>query len=204
MSHWADCYSLCFRLLKSIRRRTFMRSGSGRLSALLMLAIALTLFIADENAVADMLFQSPASPPAQPPAQEAPADAAPAAQPPAQEAPAQQSPPPLPTDTIESVSPIAPVEEPTATPALSTSTEPPEFVQPTPLPRSRSRDELAADEEQTSSQFILDQVEFVDTIVVSGAYAWLCCGIMLLLLLPLIFLLLQIRGQIKIRREEEL
>ena len=218
MSHWANCYSLGAWLLSSIRRRSFIRPWAGRLAALFLLALALTVFVADEDVIADILFQSPASPPAQPPpvqppAQEAPAEPAPPAQPPAEEAPAQppaqaapteQETPAVPTETTEFASPIAPIDASPVTPALSTSTEPPTFVQPTPLPRSRSRDDIVIIEEQSSSQFILDQVEFIDTIVVSGAYAWLCCGIMLLLLVPLVFLLLQIRGQIKIQREEDL
>ena len=198
MSHWADRCSLCAWLLSSIRRRSFIRPWAGRLAALFLLALALTVFVADEDVIADILFQSPASPPTQPPAEEAPA------QPPAQAAPTEQEPPAAPTEATEFASPIAPIDESPVTPALSTSTEPPTFVQPTPLPRSRSRDDIVIIEEQSSSQFILDQVEFIDTIVVSGAYAWLCCGIMLLLLVPLVFLLLQIRGQIKIQREEDL
>jgi hypothetical protein len=55
-----------------------------------------------------------------------------------------------------------------------------------------------------SPDMVLDQVELVDTIVVSGAYIWLCCGIGLFLLIPLVFLFLQIRGQLKMRREDKL
>jgi hypothetical protein len=161
--------------------------------------------IADDQAVAEMLFQSPASPPAEPaaPAEPPPAppeqpstETAPNEQQPTSPAPGQQSPIAPPTETPAAIAPV--------TPDLSTSTEPPAFVQPTALPRSRSRDDITTVETEASTYFILDQVEFVDTVVVSGAYVWLCCGIVLLLLLPLIFLFLQIRGQIKIQREEDI
>jgi hypothetical protein len=210
MRHWADDFSLCCRRLNSIRSSIFFRPWVGRLSAFFVLAIALSLFLADDRAIAEILLQSPPSPPAQPvppeqpPAQPAPTEPAPAQPQPTAPAPAPQAPtaPVVPTPTF--ASPLAPAGESPVATVLSTSTEPPTFVQPTPLPRSRSRDDAAAVEEEAASNLILDQVEFIDTLVVSGAYVWLCCGIALLLLLPLIFLLLQIRGQIKIQREEDL
>jgi hypothetical protein len=56
-------------------------------------------------------------------------------------------------------------------------------------------------EETGEANFILDRAEFIDTVVVSTAYVWLCCGIVIFLMIPLVFLFLQIRGRTKMSRE---
>ena len=56
-------------------------------------------------------------------------------------------------------------------------------------------------ESDASSNLILDQAEFIDSVVVSFAYVWLCCGVALILVIPLIFLFLQIRGRSKLYKE---
>jgi hypothetical protein len=52
------------------------------------------------------------------------------------------------------------------------------------------------------SPMVLDRAELIDSIVVSGAYIWLCCGVILLLLIPLFMLILYIRGRSKIVNED--
>ena len=182
------------------------KSEARRLALLLLGAIVVTFMIADNNADAGVLFQSPASPPAEaplPPPQPAeqtpaqpPPEQPPVEQPPTEQAPA-ESPP---QESTETTSPANP--EATTEPTLSTGSEPPPLPQPTPLSPGREDRFSGEEEESSGSNFILDRIEFIDTVVVSGAYVWLCCGAVLLLLVPLAFILLQIRGQLKIRREE--
>lgn len=207
MSQWAVVYFTAFRNLKHILSLFFIHSELRRLAILFIIAITLTLFIADDRAVASRLFQSPASPPAQPaPAQQPP----PTQPPPAQQPPAEQ----LPTETqstdqssteptVESSESTTEFESPVPEP-LPEGSGPPPFIQPTVEAGGDSLEEEGdfVEDEEGSSNFILDRVELVDSVVVSGAYVWLCCGVLLLLLIPLFFLFLQIRGQIKIQREE--
>jgi len=80
---------------------------------------------------------------------------------------------------------------------------PPPIAQPTPQPRTSNQESQLEEEGDGSSNFILDQAEFIDTVVVSGAYVWLCCGITFFLLIPLVFLFLQIRGQLKLRKKDD-
>ena len=178
-----------------------------RLIVLFGLAVTLTLIISDNNAVASVLFQSPASPPpqpvqvvpSQPPAGEAPsqqpAQGFPAQQP-AQGAPGQPALQPGP----EFISPLSPfaVQQP--------GNEPPALESSPDFSTSSEQADRFSDEEPSeddgSRNFILDRSELVDSVLVSTAYVWLCCGIVLLLLIPLLFLFLQIRGRTKIISEE--
>ena len=135
-----------------------------------------------------LLFQSPQSPPAQPPAEQPPAQP-PAEQPPTEQPSAEQ--PPAEQAPIEPVSPLEP----------STNEAPLAPQEPLPEVPERGGGELPLEDEQTSN-FILDRAELIDTVVVSGAYVWLCCGVILFLLIPLSLLLLFIRGRSKIIQEE--
>ena len=205
MSRWAAFYFTVFQNLKHILNTFFSYFELGRLATLFIIAITLTLFIADNNAIADKLFQSPASPPAQPtPTQPPPTEQPPAEPPPAEPPPAEQPPAQPPVEPAESVPEFeSPVPEP-----LPEGGEPPPFVQPTVETRADDFFEEESsfsdeDEEASSSNFIWDWAELIDSVVVSSAYVWLCCGVVLLLLIPLFFLFLQIRGQIKIQREED-
>ena len=62
----------------------------------------------------------------------------------------------------------------------------------------RAEDDL---EESEEANFIFNRAQFIDTVVVSTAYVWLCCGIVIFLMIPLVFLFLQIRGRTKMSRE---
>jgi hypothetical protein len=168
MSQWAFGYTTVFGLLKRIPRLFFFHMAPGRLGLLFIIALSLTLMIADDNVIADRLFQSPESPAAQP------------------------------QPATDITSPVSPIQQ--------ASSEPLPPIQPLPEPSSSERTDRFLDEEEEEkpgdSNFILDRIEMVDTIVVSTAYVWLCCGIVLFLLIPLFFLFLQIRGRSKILREE--
>lgn len=132
----------------------------------------------------------------------------------AQEQPAED----LPVDTIEeppvevepdplddAVDPDQPIPEAASpvSPEQQTDDESSALDVPVEAPRSvrlERSDDLA--EAGGDRILTLDQAELIDTVVVSTAYIWLCCGIGLFLLIPLAFLFLQIRGRTKIAREE--
>lgn len=213
-----------FHLTKRLRklRSLIPPGGWERLALLLLVAIGFTLWVATGNVDADMLFQSPQSPPAQPAVEQAPVEQPPVEQPPAEQPPVVEQPPveqaPVEQPPAEQppVEP-APVEQPPAEPAPAEQApveQPPADLappaaesvapaQPLPEPVSREREEPAvAEETGGSSNFILDQAEFIDTIVVSGAYVWLCCGVGLFLLVPLGLLFVYIRGRSKMTQEQ--
>jgi type IV secretory pathway VirB10-like protein len=156
----------------------------------------------------------------QAPAEQPPAEQPPAEQPqPAQQSPGEQAPVEQPQSAEQSPGEQAPVEQPSneqsATeiespdaPADEASTElaPPEESSPESNRPAREREsETFLDEtnEETARNFILDQVELIDTAVVSGAYIWLCCGVGLFLLVPMFMLILYIRGRNKVINEED-
>lgn len=177
------------RLMKAFRQvlRNHRVSGWSRLGLLLMAAVFLSFWVAARHVDADMLFQSPVSPLAQPgfdPVSPlAPVEQVPVEQVPVEQAPVEQAPvePTVPDQTGAVVAPEPPTPEPT--------------------PR-RAREEAPVEEESGRSNFILDQAELIDTAVVSGAYIWLCCGVSLFLLVPLALLFVYIRGRSKIIKEE--
>lgn len=210
-----------------LKVRPYFQSGhplfsldKARLVALLLGSILISLWLASSNVRANSLFQSPASPvtpaeanqpPAepQPPAQPQPPAAeqpAPEQQPPAEPQPPPEQPPdqPQPQQPLESqLSPDA------AAPTPSTQElEPPPLTgaeQPTTTTgqsRREREEQEQADAADESPNFILDQAEFIDTVVVSGAYIWLCCGVLLFLLVPVFMLVLYVRGRSKLGRDE--
>lgn len=223
MNQWALLLSTFFELFE----KTF--SGVQRLVALFVIALFVTLFLS-KGAWAGVLFQSPTSPPPEEvaPAQaepfapnEEPEDPFAPSQPQEtfEEQPQPQAPPEIieePPVEAESNEPV-PVEEavdpnqpdPEAgspvVPEQQAGGDAPALQPPAaePRPLRLERNDGSADAEKEGSQnFILDQAELIDTVVVSTAYIWLCCGIGLFLLIPLVFLFLQIRGRTKIVREE--
>jgi hypothetical protein len=153
--------------------------GWGRLGTLLAAAVFLSFWVASGQVNAGMLFQSPQSPAAQPPVEQppveqppaqAPVEQPPVEQPPAQ-APAEQLPveqSPIQPPVEQAPAPQSPVAQPPADPAAPAPAEP---IQPTLEPIRREREEAPLDEEggRGPVQFILDQAELIDTMVVSGA-----------------------------------
>ena len=204
-----------------------MRHISGvplvRLTLLFIASVLLTLLVAGGNAAAGRLFQSPQSPPAQPaPAVEqaqppAAVPAQPVEQAPAQPQPVDQAQPVQPE--VQQVSPeqpqsSAPIPEESLVPAAQPGEtqplqdqlplEPETGGQPVDtLESSRDLERTSPGEESSDSQnFIMDRAEFIDSVIVSGAYVWACCGIGLLLLVPIFLLVVEIRGRGKLRRRD--
>ncbi len=192
-----------------------------RLVALLLGSIFISLWLANSRVTANSLFQSPASPVTSPEVNQPPVEAQPPAepQPPAAEQPppAEQQPPaeqppdqPQPQQPVESQPSLdssapAPATQELESPPL-TEAEPAEPA-PTAGQSRRERERTGQEQEQAvaadeSPNFILDQAEFIDTVVVSGAYIWLCCGVLLFLLVPIFMLVLYIRGRSKLGRDE--
>lgn len=175
------------------------------MALLFVAALGLTFALTGANVTADSLFQSPQSP----------VEAAP---PPVNPTPI---PPPQPAE------PVAPAQDQTAPvePAPATGSEPqpapvdagqpapadsgqPVLEGETPLPPPLPEPERPSRRDPTppggdDAQMVVDQAEFIDTVVVSFAYVWLCCGIVLILVIPLIFLFLHIRGRSKMLKEEQ-
>ncbi len=157
---------------------------NGQIALLLILSIGITLWGTNNIVTADTLFQSPASPPVAPAEGDAPPpEPAPDQPPPAEE-------PPLPEPSAEQPLPPEPLPAP-------------EFATP-PEPERNDFPPRENPEPQSSRNFILDQVELIDTVVVSGAYVWLCCGVGLFLLIPIFLLVIYIRGRSKIQKQEDM
>lgn len=200
-------------------------SGLRRLGLLFGTATFITLWLVNGSVTAEVLFQSPQSPPTQPQAPVEPAEPPPAEQPtqdlpvpeqpaveqpPAaeeqpvlqQEPPPAQSPPAQPTPEQAATDPAVP---PTPTAGQETEQSAPEAsASESDQPATVPADEFAFDEAgQEESNLILDRAEFIDTIAVSGAYIWLCCGFILLLLVPMFMLVVYIRGRSKIVANDE-
>ncbi|MEW5957433.1 MAG: hypothetical protein AB1801_06900 [Chloroflexota bacterium] len=190
---------------------------------LLVIAIFLTLGLATNisHVTAKGLFQSPQSPPAQPeapvPQPAPPVEATPTEQPPPTQAPVEQA--PVEQAPAVEEQPAQPEQAAPEQPPLPESTSPPapaagdtRHLSPTaaaPAGRDRpARDTAGEDipDEETGNSprnFILDRVEFIDSVIVSGAYVWLCCGVALFLVVPVFMLVLYIRGRSKIVAEDE-
>lgn len=184
-----------FRMIKSFPRLLFFRSTTDptpqgrRIGLLLLISVGLSLWLAAGYVEANALFQSPVSPIIESPVAQ-PAEVVPIEQPPAEAAP---------------IVPEAPVEQaPIEQPPTDQAGAPAAPVAPEPEPVRRDREEAPLDETEGGgpAQFILDQAELIDTVVVSGAYIWLCCGVSLFLLVPLVLLFVYIRGRSKIIKEE--
>jgi hypothetical protein len=224
MNRWMTIYNFIAHCIRQAAR-SMSSLESGRLVLLFVGAVALTFALSNHPAMA--LFQSPISPagdpllveppPVEPPAVEPvappvePPAVEPAAPPPAEQpqlepeapppVPDQPAPAPLeqlpeqPESPLAMPEAISPVFPPESTSGEASSLEPPPLPQPEPLERVIDRDE------EESRNLILDRAELVDTVVVSTAYVWLCCGIMLFLFIPLVFLFLQIRGRTQLKDE---
>lgn len=126
------------------------------------------------------------APPTQPTPTPVPPTPVPPTQAPAPTAGALSQPTPTAVQPTQPVptSPIAPTMSPTVAilPAL-TPTPLPSPPTPTPQPASGA------------NQPIVNWVKFWDTIAVTLAYPWLCCGVALLLLVPVGLLFLEIKGR---------
>jgi len=192
------------------------RQDLNRLALLFSISVILTLWVAGGSATAEMLFQSPQSP--VPEQQAPPAQPQPTAPPPVEQAPVEQQPveqQPAASEQIEQTGtgqsttdePAAEVETPIE-PVDETSSESLIPEEPAPEPESFGPEPVELDEdlftdgEAGPPNFILDRIELIDSVVVSTAYVWLCCGVLLFLLVPVFMLFLYLRGRSQIAREE--
>jgi len=116
-----------------------------------------------------------------------------------------QSPPAQPAEAAATPAP-APIT-PTETIVLPAATLPlPPTIVPTPVAIKIAPTVSETDinpTQSTESERIFDQAEFIDTVVIFFSWIWLCCGIALFLTVPLVLLLLQIRGGMKLRRQRK-
>ena len=165
--------------------------------ALLAIFISLVLLNGDGAVSASQLFQSPRPPrqdpaPPQeptpekvqpptvppPPATPTPVPPPPEAQPPTQEPP----PPPVepqlppPTDT-----PPPPVEPQPAQPELPEVVEVPNPIQSVPVNPGQP-------------EVVIDSGLLIDSVLVYMSYAWLCCGVTIFIMIPVLFLVLYVWG----------
>jgi hypothetical protein len=83
--------------------------------------------------------------------------------------------------------------EATKTPVASPQATP--RAQKTKTPTSPSKPEIEPSPDTTGGQPIVNMVKFWDAVVVTLAYPWLCCGIGLMLLTPIVLLYLEIKGR---------
>jgi hypothetical protein len=123
-------------------------------------------------------------------------------------------PPPPPTETPVQPAPVPPTQAPpaTAVPSEPTPTPmqpPPPSIAPTvsptpvmlpaptstPLPPPPPLPPPTPPPVSGSNQPIVNWIKFWDTIAVTLAYPWLCCGVALILLVPVVLLFLEIKGR---------
>jgi hypothetical protein len=122
----------------------------------------------------------PPSPPTETPVQPTPVpptQAPPATAVPSEPTPTPLQPPPAVAPTISPTPMMLPAPTPTLLPP------PPPLPPPTPPTVSGS------------NQPIVNWIKFWDTIAVTLAYPWLCCGVALILLVPVVLLFLEIKGR---------
>ena len=217
MGQWALFYATILQLY----RKFFQENGAGRLALFFVAATLFVFVIAGKNVTAEVLFQSPQSPPAEPEPTAPPPPPEPTPLPPPSPTPEPVEVTPAPQESIQvepteapppTEEPLPAAEEaaieqqaveptvappPTAEPELQAEIAPVELE---PVERSRERAEVA--ETEDGRNFILDQAELIDTVAISGAYIWLCCGFGLLLMAPLSLLLLYVRGRSRVLQDE--
>ena len=109
------------------------------------------------------------------------------------------TPTPIPPAQPPTPTPIPPAQPPTPTPI-----PPAQPPTPTPIPAVSSPTPVAPTVTPTASptatpggtnQPIVNWVKFWDTIAVTFSYPWLCCGVILILLVPVVLLFLEIKGR---------
>ena len=175
--------------------RSHFRRAVGWLPWLIVALLVTWLLWPEWTTPSQLLYQSP---PVSPPQVTPPPADTPVPPPPA------DTPVPLPTDTplppTETPVPSPTVEAPTAvptptntptaeasTPVIATATVTPVTLVPPPI-----------DETQQSAGTgvsVINWTKFWDTVMVAVSYPWLCCGIALLLLVPVGLIYLEIKGR---------
>ena len=96
-------------------------------------------------------------------------------------------------------SPSAPAETPA--PPAEAPDEAPEAAEPTPeTPEEPQGEEEPPPPSPESSPLILNWGVFLNTVIVTLSYAWICCGVCGLVGTPLAFLLFYVWGKRRLRR----
>ncbi len=167
--------------------------------------LALVVYQGDQGAWASPLFQSPVQPEV-PPTRPAPEKVLPPTvqRPTPAPIPSPTPPPPPPTQPpvqpVQQVEPIvpppdqpAPVQQPTLPPPAEQQAQP----QPPAPPPPPAQDSSAPPE------IVIDSGLLIDSILVYISYAWLCCGVLAFILIPVIFLALYVLGIRRAKNSEE-
>jgi hypothetical protein len=129
-------------------------------------------------------------PPAPTPTESAPVETVPAEGVPTQAAPTEAPPPAEGVPTQETPAPtVEPTQPP---PPVPEATIPAQVTQAPIVPSTPPASQPPG---TSSGEPVINWVKFWDTMAVLVAYPWLCCGVGLLLLVPLILLFLEIRGR---------
>jgi hypothetical protein len=161
---------------------------------LMLVSLLLGLLLAGNDVVgASSLFQSPTEPPTREEPTAPPPE--PTATPVPTETPVPPTAPPPPPEATAT----APAETPTS-PAEAPS-EAPEAAEPTPTTMEEPAEEPPPSEE--SSPLIFNWGVFLNTVIVTLSYAWICCGVCGLVGTPLAFILLYLGGKRRLRQKLE-
>jgi cytoskeletal protein RodZ len=102
--------------------------------------------------------------------------------------------PPVPTDTPMPPQPEA-TPTPTATAQPTVDSAAVEVAPTITLPPPVAPPVAGAEEQGASSGVVVNEVELIDTVVEWFAYLWLCVGVAIILVVPFLFLFLQVRGK---------
>jgi len=101
------------------------------------------------------------------------------------------------TATLVPTNPPTPTAVPTETPVLPTETLAPPAPTSTPVPAEQDGTERYAQED---SNLLFDWTMLFDSVALGLSYVWLCCGVLVLVGVPIFFLALWVAGR---RREQE-
>ena len=176
----------------------------------LTLCISLVAYQGDGTVLASQLFQSPVEPeeevPPEPPPQ-APPEQPPQEKPKPEKVlpPAGQRPTPVPIPSPTSPPPqpqpaeqAAPVEPPV--PDQPPPDQQPPLQAPTPAPAAPPP---PAEVELVQSEMVIDSGLLIDSVLVYISYAWLCCGVIAFVMIPVVFLVLYVLGVKRSRNANE-
>ena len=100
------------------------------------------------------------------------------------------------TATLVPTNPPTPTAVPTETPVIPTETLAPPTATSTPVPAEQDGTERYAQED---SNLLFDWTMLFDSVALGLSYVWLCCGVLVLVGVPIFFIALWVAGR---RREQ--
>jgi hypothetical protein len=178
---------------------------------LILVSLLLGLLLARNDVVgASSLFQSPTEPPTREEPTTTPPEPTATLVPTETPVPPTAAPPPpeatatAPAETPETPSegsPSAPAETPTS--PDEAPGEASEAAEPTLATIEEPEKEEEAPPSEESSPLIFNWGVFLNTVIVTLSYAWICCGVCGLVGTPLAFILLHLGGKRRLRRKLE-